>query len=128
MAKNNKVRKSKPKPRLLVVDADKDVLDILCRVIEEDGYFDAHCYLSEADAWKYLADFGPPDVILADVPTVKIRFVKMMNTQEIPFILMSPSASKLYAKFKIRRVKTKVVNKPFDIYAVLSILTKLSTP
>lgn len=114
------------KKRILVVENNRDILDMISLVLEEEGY-EVDLYTSEKDIFEHIIDFQP-DAILLDIvrPTVEgtelCRQIKAAEqTSHIPVIVLSTHP-------QIQKVKEvcadEVVPKPFDIDALLEVLAE----
>lgn len=105
------------KKRVLVVENNKDILDLISLVLDDAGY-EVELYLNERNIFEQISIFKP-DVILLDIvkPTVEgtelCRQIKAAEgTKHIPIVVLSTHP-------QIQKVKTvcadEVVEKPFDI-------------
>ena len=112
------------KKRILVVESDKDILELISIVLDEAGY-DYSLYSNEKDIFEHIVEFKP-DAILLDIvrPTVEgtelCRQIKAAEgTKQIPVVVLSTHP-------QIERVKEvcadEVVPKPFDIDTLLETL------
>ena len=112
------------KKRILVVENNKDILELITLVLDEAGYkIDA--FTNETDIFERIVSFQP-DAILLDIvqPTAQgtelCRQIKeAKGTSHIPVIVLSTHP-------QIQKVKDvcadEVVEKPFDIDGLLEIL------
>ena len=109
------------KKRILVVENDKDIRDILSIILIDEGY-QVRVYGTEEHIFDHIRDFKP-HVILLDIirPTVEgtelCRSIKAAETtKHIPVIVLS-------THLKIESVKEvcadEVVPKPFDVPQLL---------
>ncbi len=114
------------KKRILVVENNKDILDLISFVLDEAGY-QVELYLSENNIFEKIK-FFQPDAILLDIiqPTVEgtelCRQIKAAeNTAHIPVIVLSTHT-------QIHKVKEvcadEIVEKPFDIDGLLEVLSQ----
>ena len=114
------------KKRILVVENNKDILDLISLVLEEAD-FNVVAYLNEKSIFDQIIDFQP-DAILLDIvkPSVEgtelCRQIKEAEgTSHIPVIVLSTHP-------QIQKVKEvcadEVVEKPFDIDGLLEVLTE----
>ena len=112
------------KKRILVVENDKHILDVIGIVLDEAGY-ETGLYTNENDLLKHIIDFRP-DAIVLDIfkPTIEgtalCRQLKdAQATAHIPVIVLSTHP-------QIQKVKEicadEVVSKPFDIDGLLEVL------
>lgn len=112
------------KKRILVVENNKDILDLISLVLDEAGY-EVELYLSEGNIFEKITLFQP-DAILLDIvkPTVEgtelCRQIKEAEgTSHIPVIVLSTHT-------QIHKVKEvcadETIEKPFDIDGLLEIL------
>jgi DNA-binding response OmpR family regulator len=112
------------KKRVLVVESNKDILELISMVLEQAGY-EPSLYASEKGIFEHITEFKP-DAILLDIvkPTVEgtelCRQIKAAEgTKHIPVIVLSTHP-------QIERVKEvcadEVVPKPFDIDTLLETL------
>lgn len=118
------------KKRILVVENDRDILEMIALLLDEEGY-ETCLYSSEKNIFEHIMAFNP-DAILLDIvkPTVEgtelCRQIKEAeDTKHIPVIVLSTHP-------QIQKVKEvcadEVVPKPFDVDALLEILaTQLKT-
>lgn len=114
------------KKRILVVENNRDILDMISLILEEEGY-EASLYTTEKNIFEHIVDFQP-DAILLDIvkPTIEgtelCRQIKEAEqTSHIPVIVLSTHP-------QIQKVKEvcadEVVPKPFDIDALLEVLAE----
>ncbi len=112
------------KKRILVVENNKDILEVIALILEQEGY-ELSLYTSERDIFEHILAFQP-DAILLDIvkPTLEgtelCRQIKAAeSTSHIPVIVLSTHP-------QIQKVKEvcadEVVPKPFDIDGLLAIL------
>ncbi|MBB2144797.1 response regulator [Pedobacter sp. LMG 31464] len=112
------------KKRVLVVENNKDILELISLILDEAGY-ELSLYTNERNIFEHIVSFQP-DAILLDIvrPTVEgtelCRQIKEAEgTSHIPVIVLSTHP-------QIERVKEvcadEVVPKPFDIDALLETL------
>lgn len=112
------------KKRILVVENNKDILELISLVLEEADY-DISLYANERVIFDHIIDFKP-DAILLDImkPTLEgtelCRQIKdAEGTKHIPVIVLSTHP-------KIQDVKEgcadEIVEKPFDIHHLLATL------
>lgn len=118
------------KKRILVVENNKDILELISLVLDEAGY-EVDLYLSEINIFEKITTFQP-DAILLDIvkPSVEgtelCRQIKEAeNTSHIPIIVLSTHT-------QIHKVKEvcadETIKKPFDIDTLLEVLNEqLST-
>lgn len=112
------------KKRILVVENNKDILELINLVLAEAGY-EVDAYKSEGDIFEKITAFEP-DAILLDIvrPTVEgtelCRQIKEAEgTTHIPVIVLSTHPH--IAKVK-EICADEIVNKPFDIDGLLETL------
>ena len=114
------------KKRILVVENDKDILELISFVLDEAGY-EVDLYLRETNIFEKITTFQP-DAILLDIvkPTVEgtelCRQIKEAETtSHIPVIVLSTHN-------QIHKVKEvcadETIEKPFDIDGLLEILSE----
>ncbi|MEE1944333.1 response regulator [Pedobacter sp. KR3-3] len=114
------------KKRVLVIENNRDILDMISLVLEEAGY-EASLYTTEQNIFEHIIAFEP-DAILLDIikPTLEgtelCRQIKEAEqTSHIPVIVLSTHP-------QIQKVKEvcadEVVPKPFDIDALLEVLAE----
>ncbi|RZK56770.1 MAG: response regulator [Pedobacter sp.] len=112
------------KKRILVVENNPDISELISLVLEEAGY-DVNLYANENDIFNHIVDLQP-DAILLDIvqPTVQgtelCRQIKEAEgTSHIPVIVLSTHPH-------IKKVKEvcadEVVPKPFDIDGLVEIV------
>lgn len=112
------------KKRILVVESNRDILELISIVLDEAGY-NYSLYANEKDIFEHIVEFKP-DAILLDIvkPTVEgtelCRQIKEAEgTKHIPVVVLSTHP-------QIERVKEvcadEVVPKPFDIDTLLETL------
>ncbi|MFA6277197.1 MAG: response regulator [Pedobacter sp.] len=112
------------KKRILVVESNKDILELISIVLDEAGY-ESSLYANEIDIFEHITKFKPHAILLDIVrPTVQgtelCRQIKAAEgTSHIPVIVLSTHP-------QIERVKEvcadEVVPKPFDIDTLLETL------
>ncbi|TKC10227.1 response regulator [Pedobacter polaris] len=114
------------KKRVLVVENNKDILELISLVLDEAGY-DIHAFTNDKDIFDLIKTFQP-DAILLDIiqPTLQgtelCRQIKEAEgTSHIPVIVLSTHP-------QIQKVKEvcadEIVEKPFDIDGLLEILSE----
>ena len=114
------------KKRVLVVENNKEILDLISIVLEQAGY-EPSLYLNELDIFEHIQEINP-DAILLDIvrPTLEgtelCRQIKAAeDTKHIPVIVLSTHS-------QIAKVKEicadEVVEKPFDIDELLAVLNE----
>lgn len=114
------------KKRILVVENNKDILDLISLVLDEAGY-EVNLYQSETNIFEKIIIFQP-DAILLDIvkPTTEgtelCRQIKAAEgTSHIPVIVLSTHT-------QIHKVKDvcadEVLEKPFDIDGLIEILNE----
>ena len=112
------------KKRVLIVENNKEILELISIVLEDAGY-DLSLYLNEQGIFEHIVEFKP-DAILLDIikPTIEgtelCRQIKEAEgTKHIPVIVLSTHP-------QIEKVKDicadDIVEKPFDIDGLLSAL------
>ena len=112
------------KKRILVVENNKEILDVIAIVLEQAGY-EYRLYTNEKNIFVQVIQFEP-DAILLDIvqPTIEgtelCRKIKAAEgTTHIPVIVLSTHP-------KIEKVKEvcadEVIAKPFDIDFLLETL------
>ena len=112
------------KKRILVVENNRDILDLISLVLDEAGY-EVDLYQNEKDIFNKITEFQP-DAILLDIikPTLEgtelCRQIKEAeDTSHIPVIVLSTHT-------QIHKVKEicadETIEKPFDIDGLLEIL------
>ena len=114
------------KKRVLVVENNKEILELISIVLEDAGY-DLSLLLNEQGIFNHIVDFKP-DAILLDIikPTIEgtelCRQIKEAEgTKHIPVIVLSTHP-------QIEKVKDicadDIVEKPFDIEGLLEALNE----
>lgn len=114
------------KKRVLVVENNKDILELIALVLEEAGY-ETGLYTNEAGIFDHIVEFKP-DAILLDIikPTLEgtqlCREIKEAEgTSHIPVIVLSTHPQMQ----KVKEVcADEVVSKPFDIDGLLEVLAE----
>ena len=117
------------KKRILVVENNKDILELISLVLEDAGY-EYSLYLNEKGIFDHIVEFKP-NAILLDIikPTIEgtelCRQIKAAEgTKHIPVIVLSTHP-------QIKQVKDicadDVVEKPFDIEGLLAALNEQLT-
>ncbi len=112
------------KKRILVVENDKSILELITLVLDDAGYH-VLAYPNEEKIYNHIVKFQP-DAIILDIimPTTKgtelcQQIKDAETTSHIPVIVLSTHP-------KIERVKEicadEVVAKPFDIDGLLEVL------
>lgn len=114
------------KKRILVVENNKEILELISIVLEDAGY-ELSLFLNEKGIFNHIIEFKP-DAILLDIikPTVEgtelCRQIKEAEgTKHIPVIVLSTHP-------QIEKVKDicadDIVEKPFDIEGLLAALNE----
>jgi DNA-binding response OmpR family regulator len=112
------------KKKILVVEGDRDIREIISYILEEEGYEPILCY-PEAEIIE-LIQLHEPDAILLDIIELSDRGTELCRsikadktTGHIPVIVLSTHS-------KIEKVKEvcadEVIRKPFDITVLLDVL------
>ena len=111
--------------RILTVDDNKDILEILRYILEESGYevdtlSDGHRFFEQIH--KHMPDLILLDVMLGDMDGRELcKMVKTMQaTQNIPVIMIS--ATHTMSNIKQTCAPDAFLAKPFDIKALLRII------
>jgi len=113
------------KKRILVVENNKDILELISFVLDQAGY-EFSLFTSETGIFDHIAEFQP-DVILLDIikPTIYgselCKQIKdTYSTHHIPVIVLSTHPH-------IQKVKDvcadEIVEKPFDIDGLLDAIS-----
>lgn len=114
------------KKRILVVENNPDILELISLVLEEEGY-DVNLFSTEKNIFDRIVNLQP-DAILLDIvqPTVEgtelCRQIKEAEgTSHIPVIVLSTHPH-------VKKVKDvcadEVVSKPFDIDGLVEIINE----
>lgn len=112
------------KKRILVVENDKDIRDVISIILTEEGYL-VNTFGTEKEIFNHIRNFNP-DIILLDIiqPTKEgtqlCREIKEAEgTRHIPVIVLS-------THLKIAAVKDicadEVLAKPFDIPQLIKVI------
>ena len=114
--------------KILILDDDADILDILSYLIKEEGY-EIHALAHGENIWESLRTFSPDlvlmDLMLADLDGRSIcRGIKENPaTSHIPVIMISARPD-LMQSFTGTGAPDEFVAKPFDIDNLLSKVKK----
>lgn len=117
------------KKRILVVENNRDILDLIAIVLDEAGY-EASLHTNENFIFENIVIFNP-DAILLDIVQPSIEGTELCRqikaaegTSHIPVIVLSTHT-------QIHKVKEvcadEVVEKPFDIDGLLEVLDEQLT-
>ncbi|KQC00974.1 response regulator [Pedobacter sp. Hv1] len=112
------------KKRILVVENNKDILELIAMILEGEGY-ELSLHTNETDIFDHIQAFQP-DAILLDIvkPTLEgtelcRQLKEAEGTSHIPVIVLSTHP-------QIQKVKEicadEIVPKPFDIDGLLEVL------
>jgi CheY-like chemotaxis protein len=112
--------------KILVVDDDPDILEVLQLILEEEGYLTRTA--TQAQSLDRLLNFQP-DLILLDVllsgsdgRVISKRLKSQETTRHIPIVLMSAHVS---AKTTLAQSQADdFIAKPFEVNALLSTVHK----
>ncbi|MEJ5996084.1 response regulator [Pedobacter sp. Du54] len=114
------------KKRVLVVENNKEILELISIVLEDAGY-ESSLYLNEKGIFEHITEFKPHAILLDIIkPTVEgtelCRQIKdAEGTKHIPVIVLSTHP-------QIEKVKEicadDIVEKPFDIEGLLFALNE----
>lgn len=114
------------KKRVLVVENNKDILELISIVLEDAGY-EISLYLNEKGIFEHIVEFKPHAILLDIIkPTIEgtelCRQIKdAEGTKHIPVIVLSTHP-------QIKKVKEvcadEVVEKPFDIEGLLAAVSE----
>jgi two-component system, chemotaxis family, chemotaxis protein CheY len=114
--------------RVLVVDDDPGIRDILGSALQDDGY-EVREAVHGADALEVLAEW-PPDVILLDLMmpvmdgwTFRARQLELAGASHIPVVVLS-AAHEATRQARIMGAAA-VMAKPFDLDAVGAAVSRL---
>jgi CheY-like chemotaxis protein len=120
--------------RLLVavVDDDKPIVDLLCELLQEEGYQTVAC-LTAIEAHRVIRKTRPNLVILdlhldgsGNGLTVLDTLRLVPATADIPVIVCSADAYLLKQKeYELRLSKCEIVEKPFDLTVFLNTLEQM---
>ena len=124
--------RSVEQPRLLIVDDDQDLIDLLTETFESQGYA-VECALDVCGACAYLDNGSQmPDVIILDLVLpdgdgyeLCSRITASDRTREIPVVLLTAKTS---LNNRVRGFVTgarKYITKPFDIDYLLEAVESL---
>lgn len=112
------------KKKILVLEKNKDILELIAVILTEEGY-ELDLISSENDMFEHIKDFVP-DAILLDVihPTAEgtalCEAIKAgKDTSHIPVIVLSTHPKAEVVK---EVCADEVVNKPFDIAYLISVV------
>ncbi|NEU06981.1 response regulator transcription factor [Flavihumibacter sp. R14] len=112
------------KKKIVVVENDRDICEIIFHILSEEGYETILCY-TEKGAIDII-EMSMPDAILLDIiqpseqGTALCRAIKAAETtRHIPVIVLS-TYSKIAAVKQV--CADEVVTKPFDITALLEVV------
>ena len=114
------------KKRILVIENNSDILELISLVLKEAGY-EVSAFINEKNIYDHVSEFEP-DAILLDIvkPTVEgtelcKQIKEAEGTSHIPVIVLSTHP-------QIQKVKEvcadDVVEKPFDIDGLLEVLAE----
>lgn len=112
------------KKKILIVENDKDIRDVISIILTEEGY-QVNAFGTEKNIFNHIKDFNP-DIILLDIihPTQEgthlCREIKAAEgTKHIPVIVLS-------THLKIAAVKEvcadEVLAKPFDVPQLIKVI------
>jgi two-component system response regulator PilR (NtrC family) len=109
---------------ILIVDADRDVVDLLGELLDEEGYR-VRTAVDEEEAFREIAR-EPPDLVVADVnlPQVEgVTFTTQLRARGIgiPVVLLSTA----YAEVDVPGVQ--FVPKPFDLEYIIEVIARIFT-
>lgn len=86
---------SHTRPRILIVDDEPAMVDLLADLLEDEGY-SVECAYNGAEALTALQAGNVPDLVLSDVMMPKLSGVelvaearRMPRLQDLPFMLLS---------------------------------------
>ena len=110
-----------PSPRVLVVDDERYIVELLAFLLEEEGFIVDRAYDGE-QAWK-LVERAPPDLVITDVSMPRVNGLELLKrfraTRALattPVILMSAALHPAAGDH------TAFVPKPFDLDQILSLV------
>ncbi len=116
-------RCSNPRPRVLVVDDEPQIVDLLATLLEEEGYQVYRAYDGE-EAWE-LSGRHRPDLVISDVTMPRLdglgllrRFRGTGSLRGTPVILMSAAVR------RIDGAGATFLPKPFDLDGLLSLVER----
>jgi DNA-binding NtrC family response regulator len=107
---------------ILIIDADRDVVEILADLLDEEGYR-IRAAFDEEEAFREIAR-EPPDLVVADVNMPQVEGVTLTNQLRardihIPVVLLSTA----YAEVDVPGVQ--FVPKPFDLEYVIEVIARI---
>ena len=109
------------RPRVLVVDDEPYIVDLLAYLLEEEGFVVDRAFDGQ-QAWL-IAERTPPDLVITDISMPRLdglelleRFRGVRALAATPVILMSA------ARCPVESARTTFLPKPFDLDQMLSLV------
>lgn len=111
-------------PSVLVVDDEPQIADLLCLVLEDEGFYAIRAY-DGAQAWEVLAASpDPPDLVISDVrmPQMNgvqlVRRLKEVHNGTCPPVILMSAAGEVGPAPGVR-----FLAKPFDLDRMLDLVS-----
>jgi CheY-like chemotaxis protein len=116
--------------RILIVDDDEESRDLLCEVLETNGYM-VHAVEDGVAARETLAQDEGQRIIIADIRMPKedgLQLLRRLRQEESPhdIILMSSFISRAEEKLAMELGAQALLEKPFRISELLQVVGKLA--
>lgn len=114
--------------RVLILDCEQDMADLLSRTLGEEGTYEVHTAASAFEAGMLMERVRPHvmlvDVALPDVDTHALARLVAANPElhGVKLIAMSASASEGEAESLRQRGFANILRKPFDIQQVMRVI------
>jgi CheY-like chemotaxis protein len=114
-------------PRVLVVDDERQIVELLAALLEDEGFEVARAYDGE-EGWRR-AVRDRPDLVISDVSMPRLDGMQLLARirttralRDTPVILMSA------AERELPKDEARLVPKPFDIDVMLSLVQRSVAP
>jgi DNA-binding response OmpR family regulator len=108
--------------RVLVVDDDRDLCDLIADFLAEEGYADTRAYLGQSAIDS--ARLSAPDVVLLDLVLPDVAGIDVgralrqgAHTHDVPIVIISGDRAAL-ARSKQELSADSYIEKPFSLAAV----------
>ena len=120
---------SPPVRRVLIVDDEDAIRDVLSAILEDEGY---HVQAATDGEALSIADGEPrPDLVLLDVmmpvmdgPEVRRRLLQNPRTAEIPVVVMTAAGDA--ARWATQLGAAGSLQKPFDLLQLVELVDRLA--
>lgn len=119
------------KPRVLIVDEEPDLIQLISRALEDTGRFETRVAESAFEAGAVVSEFQPQTIVTdVDVPGISGRILSRWlaaqpETRETVLVGMSASMTEIDRQALLQEGFAETLAKPFSIRQLLAALDSL---